>query len=329
MPISLIAPPPTSFDARGHIDLRQVDKLAAHLSRSGVTGVFLCGSTGEGMSLSVIERKEIAEAWIDVAKVRGLRTIVQVGANSQRDAMDLAVHAADLQVDAVSAHAPCYFRPQSVDKLIDFFAPIAAGAGDTPFYYYDIPQLTGVDLPTRQFLERALPRIPSLAGVKYTNANLAQLQECLQLDEGRFEIFFGCDEALLAGYALGATGAIGSTYNYMAPLAIRIIEAFDRGDLDRARQLQALVVKTVNILAEYGYLVAAKAVMEYYGIDCGGVRSPLCELSGSDKSAIISRLKRIGFPFEESVAVPPTDGEARISGPHLGYRMPASNTPRR
>ncbi|MCA9240546.1 MAG: dihydrodipicolinate synthase family protein, partial [Planctomycetales bacterium] len=77
MPITLIAPPPTSFNTQGHIDLRNTDSLAKHLSQSGVAGVFLCGSTGEGMSLTVSERKEIAEAWHDVAPVHGLKTFVQ------------------------------------------------------------------------------------------------------------------------------------------------------------------------------------------------------------------------------------------------------------
>ena len=274
MPISLIAPPPTPFNAQGEIDLSQVDKLAAHLSRTGVQGVFLCGSTGEGMSLAVSERMEIAEAWAEVAPIYGLKTIAQVGANSQRDAIDLAQHASRLGIDAISAHAPCYFRPQSVESLIRFFAPVAGAAGDTPFFFYDIPQLTGVDLPTAQFLVEALPQIPTLAGVKYTNANLALLQECMRIEEGRFQVYFGCDEALLAGYVLGAEGAIGSTYNFMAPIAHQIVHACDVGDFELARTLQAKVVTIVNILAEYGYLAAAKVVMEIFDIDCGTVRQP-------------------------------------------------------
>jgi N-acetylneuraminate lyase len=326
MPISLIAPPPTAFDDRGHIDLSQVDKFAAHLSHSGVSGVFLCGSTGEGMSLSVVERKEIAEAWTEVSRVHGLKVIAQVGANSQRDAVDLATHAAKIGVDAVSSLAPCYFRPSTVDQLIEFFTPIAAAANDTPFYFYDIPQLTGVDLPTTKFLQRALPKIPTLAGVKYTNSNLSQLQECIRLQQGRFEIFFGCDEALLAGYVLGARGAIGSTYNFMAPLALRIVEAFDSGEFDLARALQAKIVETVNILAEYGYLVAAKTLMEYYGIDCGSVRPPLSGLSDNQKAEIVQRLTSIGFPFEKPRSKPSRNGEvADLNVTRDGHRQPSSS----
>ncbi|QDU56990.1 dihydrodipicolinate synthase family protein [Aeoliella mucimassa] len=307
MPVSLIAPPPTLFNDQGQIDLRQLDKLAAHLSRSGVSGVFVCGSTGEGMSLSVRERMEITEAWAEAAPNHGLRTIAQVGANSQRDAIDLAAHAGSLGLDAISAHAPCYFRPKSVSELIGFFAPVAGAAPNTPFYYYDIPQLTGVDLPTTQFLETAPARIPSLAGVKYTNPNLAQLQECLHVDQGRFDLFYGNDDSLLAGYALGAPSAIGSTYNYMAPHAHRIVQAFDEGNIALARALQLKTVEVVNILSEYGYLVAAKAVMQLFDIDCGGVREPLQKLHPNQKGEIIQRLVDIGFPFDDTTSYEPSN----------------------
>lgn len=307
MPISLVAPPPTPFDEKGNIKLTQIDKLAAHLRRSGVTGVFLCGSTGEGMSLSIGERKEISEAWSEVAPAHELKTIAQIGANSQRDAIELARHAAGLELDAVSAHAPCYFRPKTVDQLISFFAPIANSAGDTPFYFYDIPQLTGVDLPTDVFLRHATQQIPTLAGVKFTNPNLALLQKCLREENGRYKVFFGCDEALVAGYCLGARSAIGSTYNFMAPVAHRIIQAFDGGNFEVALSLQSKIVETVDILAEYGYLGAAKVVMEFFDIDCGVVREPLESLNRKQKDKIIQRLTAIGFPFDEP-AVVETDG---------------------
>jgi len=315
MPISLIAPPHTPLDQQGKLRLAQVEAQAAHFSRSGVSGVFLCGSTGEGLSLSVGERKAIAEAWIDAATDFDLDVIVQVGATSLTDAIALAEHAGKVGARAISALAPCYFRPQTVGDLINFFAPVAAAAGDIPFFFYDIPQLTGVDLPTAEFLRQAPRKIPNLAGVKYTNGNLAQFQECQNVDGGRFEIFFGCDEALLAGYALGACGAVGSTYNFMAPLAHRIIAAFDAGDQELARQLQFKVVKTVNVLSEYGYLAAAKSLMSYYDIDCGPVRSPLRSIGSEQTAEIISRLTELGFPFESSHHDGKENGE--VMRPHF------------
>ena len=315
MPIDLIAPVHTPLTDSGDLNLQRIELLGAHLADNGVAGVFLCGSTGEGMSLTVGERKAVTETWIDVAQLYGLDVIVQVGANSQRDAMDLAAHAAQAGANSISAHAPCYFLPQTVEDLVQFFLPIAEASGGKPFYFYDIPALTGVNLSTAEFLRAGVDRIPNLAGVKYTNSDLAQFQECLRMAKGRFDLWFGCDEALLAGYALGARGAVGSTYNFMAPLYHRIAAAHDAGDSERARMLQAKSVLTVNTLSEYGYSAAAKAVMNWYEIDCGPVRSPLRSLDRAQQSEVLERLRSIGFPFEDTTAPAPNGA------------LPTSSTP--
>lgn len=316
MPITLIAPPHTPLDERGDLNLHLVEPMAAHLSQAGVSGVFVCGSTGEGMSLTVAERKEVAETWMGIADRYELDVIAQVGANCQRDAIELAAHASQLGVRSISAHAPCYFRPKSVDDLIDYFAPVAAAAGDLPFYFYDIPELTGVRISTSDFLRRGQHLIPTLAGVKYTNSDLAEFQECMRLQDGAYEMWWGCDEALLAGYALGVQGAVGSTYNFIAPLIHRAVAAFDAGQYDQARRLQGQVVDLVHLLAEYGYSAAAKAVMELHGLNCGPVRPPLRQLSQDKKRQLFERIRTIGFPFrgEEAIAKPHVFGKNGAPG---------------
>jgi N-acetylneuraminate lyase len=304
VPITLIAPPITPMDSRCNINLQMIEPMAAHLSRSGVAAVFVCGSTGEGMSLTIPERKQLTEAWMAHAPNHGLGVIAQIGTNSQPDAVELAKHAAALGVDAISAHAPCYFKPASIEELIDYFVPIADAASETPFYFYDIPQMTGVRIVTSDFLREAKNRITSLRGVKFTNSDLVQFQKCLHLDEGAFEVWWGCDEALLAGYALGVTGAIGSTYNFMAPLMHDAIAAFDAGEFAEARQIQRKVVDLIDIAAECGFLTATKVMMNLCGLDCGPVRAPLRRVSAKEERALLDRFRAIGFPIELPSAIP-------------------------
>jgi len=293
MPVKLIAPPHTPLDVRGELNLGIVERQAEHFQKTGVSGVFVCGSTGEGPSLTVNERLALAERWVEVARSSNLDVIVQVGSNCQPDAIRLAEHAAATGAQAVSSLAPCYFKPSSVDDLIDFFEPIAKAASSLPFYFYDIPALTGVALPTVEFLQRAAERLPNLAGVKYTNGDLIQFQECVRLDGGRYEIWFGCDEALLAGYALGASGAVGSTYNFAAPLYHEMIAAYDEGDGEAARRLQAKSVELIRTCQSFGYSAAAKAVMSIIGIDCGPVRSPLRNLTAEQMKRLRQQLERL------------------------------------
>lgn len=291
MPIRLIAAPHTPFRADGELCLEAVGRQARLLKACGVSGVFIGGSTGEYASLTVDERRRLAEEW--VAQANGLDVIVHVGHNSQRDAVELARHAAGLPVQAIAALAPSYFRPQ-VAELLTFFEPVAA-AGDRPFYFYDIPTMTEVHVPTVEFLRAGGERLPRLAGVKFTNPDLAQFQECLHCAGGRYDILFGTDESLLAGYALGARGAVGSTYNFAPGLYQRLIAAWDRGEAAQARQLQHESVRLVRCLQSFGYMAAAKAVMSFLGVDCGPVRPPLRPLSESEQSLLKQRLIEQGL----------------------------------
>ena len=132
---------------------------------------------------------------------------------------------------AVAVMSPSYFKPATIQDLVDFCAPIAAEAEPLPFYFYDIPGMTGVRLKMSEFLYQARFQIPTLCGLKYSNDDLLELQECVRLDNGAFDVLFGSDECLLAGLCLGIRGAVGSTYNFAAPVYQRLMKAFDKHDL--------------------------------------------------------------------------------------------------
>src|SRR5204863_5946098 len=141
-----------------------------------VTAVFIGGTTGECSSLSLDERRALAQQWAEVARGTPMRVIVHVGSNSLADARDLAAQAQQLGALAIAAVAPTYFKPRSLDALIACAADIAAAAPETPFYYYDIPPLTGVNLSMPDFLALAPARIPTLAGIKFSNSDLMAFQ---------------------------------------------------------------------------------------------------------------------------------------------------------
>jgi len=191
--------------------------------------------------------------------------------------------------------APFYFKPATNKSLIDFFAPIAAGACETPFYFYDIPHFTGVNLNVAQFLHQARQIIPSFAGVKFTNPDLMQMQQCVQLDNGRFDVLHGFDETLLAGVALGARGAVGNTYNIAAPNYQALLNCWATGDRDGARKYQSIGVRIISVLQKFSFQEAAKAAMELLGIDCGPPLPPLVALSREAKKELFDALTEVGI----------------------------------
>lgn len=291
----LIAASFTPMHDDGTVNLDAVGPLADLLHRNGVRGAFVCGSTGEGVSLTVEERKALAAQWVAVAP-EGFRVIVHVGHTSVPTCRELASHAESVGAHATAAMPPFYFRPSTVEELASFCAEVAA-AQAIPFYYYHIPALTGVTVPVAELLERAANCIPNLAGVKFTSPDLADYALARAACNERFDMLYGVDEMLLAALAVGARGAVGSTYNFAAPLYTRIAGAFDTGDLETARALQTKSAQLVRILraAARSFLSAAKAVMGMVGVECGQVRTPLPPISGEERKALQQTLETVGF----------------------------------
>ena len=290
----LIAATYTPMHADGRLNLELVPAMVDYLAQVGVTGIYICGSTGEGMSLSGAERRAVAEAYVRVAKGR-FKTIVQVGHNSLAEARELAAHAQEIGADVISAAAPSYFKVGSVEGLADCVAQIAAGAPRLPFYYYHIPALTGVALDMVTFLPLAAARTPNLAGMKYTAPTVFEFQPCLELDGGRFDCVWGCDEMLLSGLVAGARGAIGSTYNIAAPLYGRLIAAFERGDLVEARRLQLLSIHMIRTINHYPFHPAMKQILGMLGFECGPCRLPLPTVDAAQVAALRGEFETLGF----------------------------------
>lgn len=291
----LVAATHTPFQADGSLNLALVERQAEHLLAQGISVAFICGSTGESHSLRFEERRRLAERWLEVTRNTALKVIVHVGSNCLPDACELAAQAERIGALAVSALAPCYFKPRSLADLVAWCAAIAAAAPATPFYFYDIPVLTGVNFCMKSFLAQAADRIPTLNGIKFTNTDLMTYQQCLAADAGAFDLPWGVDEALLAALAVGAKGAVGSSYNFAAPVYQRLLAAFERGDLETARTEQRRSVQLIQVLAGHGYLGAAKAVMKMLGVDVGPARLPNGNPAAEQLPRLRSELEELGF----------------------------------
>ncbi len=282
------------MNADGSVNLTAIEKQAALLSEGAVKGAYVCGTTGEATSLTISERMQVAERWLAVAGL-DLSVIVNVGHLCLADCKALAAHAQRIGAYAIAAMAPCFLKPATTEDLALFCAEIAAGAPRLPFYYYHIPALTGVNLPVFDFLEKAAERIPTLTGVKFTHEDLMDYGRCLLLRGEKYDMLFGRDEILLSALALGARGAVGTTYNFAAPLYLRIIEAHRAGDMAAAQKEQARAMEMVNVLKNFGVLPAGKAIMKMIGLDCGPVRLPLRTLTNEQSDRLHADLEDIGF----------------------------------
>lgn len=290
----LIAAPFTAFSSDGEVALDVIERQAERLLEQGVVGAFVCGTTGESASLTIRERLAVAKRWVEVASGR-LRVIVHIGANAIADSRRLGQHAAEIGADAIAAAPPSFFKPASIDDLVACCAAVAGSAPGLPFYYYHIPVMSGVALPMARFVPPAMETIPNLAGVKFTHENFMDFGSAMQAGRGRIEMMFGRDEILLSALPMGTRYAVGSTYNFMAGLYHRVIDAYAAGRIDEARQAQAQATGYIQTMSGFGGIPAAKVMMALAGIDCGPVRLPLRQLTTEQTDALRMALEADGF----------------------------------
>ncbi|MES2460747.1 MAG: dihydrodipicolinate synthase family protein, partial [Armatimonadota bacterium] len=265
----LVAAPHTPFHADGSLHLGIIEKQVDTLRTNGVTAAFICGTTGEGMSMTLPERRQVAERWVEASRGTGLKVIVNASHLCLGDIQELGAHADSIGADAFAIMAPSFFRPARLEELVAFCAESAKAAPGLPFYYYHMPGMTGVTFPMANFLPQAAEHIPNFGGIKFTSEDLMDYGRTLTAAGDSFEVLFGRDEILLSALALGAKGAIGSTYNFCAPLYHKVIAAYEAGDLPAAQLGQAKVMEMVAVLNRYGGLAAGKAMMALIGVDCG------------------------------------------------------------
>ena len=287
----LIAAPHTPMNPDGSINLAAIESQAALLTKNELAGVYVCGTTGEGTSLTLDERKQVAHRWLQVAPSQ-LKVMVNVGHTSLQSCPMLAEDAAG--AFAISAMPPYYYKPAAAADLVDFYAGITSAAPETPFYAYHT-QMIPVPFSVCDFLTAATGRIPTLVGVKFNSTDMADFTESTNFDSQKYDILFGVDECLLASLACGARAAIGSTYNYSAPLYKRLIDAFNAGNLETAQALQLKSIQMVRVLCRYATLAAGKAAMKLVGVDCGPTRPPVRKLTETDFKNLSEQLYAIGF----------------------------------
>lgn len=291
----MIAATFTPFDKNGDVNYSEIKAYADYIAGTTIEGVFVNGTTAEFASLTVEERKLLLEAWVEAAAGR-FKVICHVGSNCRRDCVELAAHAAAHGAYGLGCIAPSFFKPATVADIVEFFRPIAAAAPEIPFYYYNMPSMTGVSLPVDKILKEGRKVMPNLAGTKFTHNNLMEMGACIAMENGEFEVLHGFDEILISGIAMGAKGGVGSTYNYIPQVYQGIFDAMEADEVEKARQLQMQSIKTVEVIIKYGGGVrGGKAIMNLVGINCGDCRSPLAPMSKEEYASLKADLEELGL----------------------------------
>jgi N-acetylneuraminate lyase len=291
----LIAAVFTPFKGDGMINVDAIPSYAKRMKGQGLAGVFVNGSTGEGMLLSVQERKALAEKWAPFGD-DNFKVIVHVGSTSVEIAKDLASHSQSIGAYAIASMAPNFFPSSDVNVIADYCRQVAASAPNIPFYYYHLPTATGTHIKVHELLEKASGMIPNLAGVKFTHTDFMDMHQCIAMENQRFDVLHGHDEILINGLVLGIQGAIGTTFNFIPGVYHAIMKAYANNDTKSALEYQMKSIRIVNIMLKYvNAIVGGKAIMNLTGIDLGSCRTPLRNLTSVELLCLKDELTNAGF----------------------------------
>ncbi|XP_009190267.1 N-acetylneuraminate lyase isoform X6 [Papio anubis] len=226
------------------------------------------------------------------------QVVIHVGALSLKESQELAQHAAEIGADGIAVIAPFFLKPWTKDILINFLKEVAAAAPALPFYYYHIPALTGVKIRAEELLDGIQDKIPTFQGLKFSDTDLLDFGQCVdQNRQQQFAFLFGVDEQLLSALVMGATGAVGSTYNYLGKKTNQMLEAFERKDLSLALNYQFCIQRFINFVVKLGFGVSqTKAIMTLVsGIPMGPPRLPLQKASREFTDSAEAKLKSLDF----------------------------------
>ena len=278
----------TPATPEGDVNVPVLRDLTAHLLDKGIGGLYVCGTTGEGVFMSVAERQLVAETVIDEVHGR-VPVIVHVGSIATRDAVILARHARDVGADGVASILPLFGAGLASTYL--HYETIAAAVPELPFY----PYLFGGQTDVVSLLRELRQRIPNLAGAKYTGPNLYELQALVAMQDAGWTIFSGMDEQCAFAAMFGATANIGSTLNVMPGVYREIRTACARGDLAQARDVQAQANRVIRVWFEFGFNGAFRETLRWLGFDCGEPRLPHLPLPPEQRETLHAAMEAAGF----------------------------------
>ena len=282
----------TPATAEGEVNYGVLRELTETLIGKQIGGLYVCGSTGEGLQLSVEERVRVTDEVM--AQVRGrIPIVVHVGAAATRDAVALARHAQGAGAAGFGSVLPTVGA--GLEGTYLHYQAIAAAAPTLPFF----PYLFGGQADAVSLMTELRRRIPNAAGAKYTGPSMSELSRLVDLGlaeggEG-WTIFSGMDEQCVYAAMSGAPANIGSTLNPMPGPYREIRRRYESGDLAGANDLQLRVNRVTALLIGAGFPGALRESMRILGFDCGEPRLPLLPLAAEKRAALHEQLAAAGF----------------------------------
>jgi len=268
----------TPMDKDEQVNYSALEQLVEAQINDGVEGFYCCGSSGEGLLLTLEERKKVLETVIRQARGR-VPVISHIGTIRTRDVIELARHAKSVGADAVSMIPPYYYK-FTMEEIIGYYEEVLQSVPGLKVIVYNIPQFTGVEFG-KDNAGRLLGN-PGTIGVKFTSFNLYSMERIRDAYPDKL-LMNGFDEQFLGALSMGASATIGTTVNLFAPLFLELRRLYREGRMAEALEIQKEINLRVETMLKTNIFAAVKYCWTLRGIDCGNCRAPFRPLSDDDK----------------------------------------------
>lgn len=278
----------TSFTQEGKIDEDALREHIKFLAEKGVNGIFASGTYGEGPMFSPDDHRRFDRLMVDATRENDMFMIAQVGAPSTRQAIQQAKIAAEAEVDAIAA-VPAFYYKHNEEAIFSYFRDVSS-ATDLPFYIYNNPARTGFEI-TPEFLSK-LKRLKNIVGMKDSSNSLLTFCKFKQVVEDEFNLIIGTDDIVLAGFLMGAKGAVVVMGNVFPEIPVQLYRAFIQGNYEKAVQLQYKILE-IRAALKGPYISTYKEALDILGKRGGYARKPLRELTPEEKEKLKVKLRNL------------------------------------
>jgi 4-hydroxy-2-oxoglutarate aldolase len=284
----------TPFAADGSVSLSDLKYNIERYNSTGLAGYVVIGSTGESVLLSRSETESIL-ATVKEAAGQGKRLIAGTGAESTAETIERTKRAAELGYHFALVKTPYYYKPAYRPEVLIAHYRRVADASPIPILLYSVPIFTGVTLEAPEVA--TLSEHPNIVGIKDSSGHVMRVGEMVAAAQADFQVLTGSAPTLLAGLTVGAKGAILALASGLPEKCIELFELARAGNIERARELQNVVLKISKVVASEHAIAGLKFLMDKRGYRGGIPRQPLVPISEAYQQRIVESLASLEPAF--------------------------------
>lgn len=281
----------TPFHKDGSINYDKLDELIDYHCENGTDSIIICGTTGESSTLSEEEHMECIKFTIERTKKR-LPVIAGTGSNATYTTIDMSKEAVEYGADGLLLVTP-YYNKATQKGLIAHYKAVAAEA-KAPIIMYSVASRTGLNIAP-ETAATLIKEVDNIVGIKEASGNISQVAKIMSLTDGKAELYSGNDDQIVPLLSLGAKGVISVLSNVAPRETHDICAKFFDGDVKGACELQLKAIPLIEQLFSEVNPIPVKKAVNLMGMECGGVRMPLTELTPEHEKTLAQAMKDFGI----------------------------------